>query len=134
MAKKEKIQKIGMCKFCSQTKYMQVTEDMTEEQINDQVSYECNCEAGKIWRAGIDEKKRIEAMLLEAKGISFALLNKDKPAIEDLVNDLCPKMEKLEIKKISICHEKTKITLKRTQSGITITRNDSYTEEGKAQK
>lgn len=133
MAKK-KIEKIGMCKFCNQTKYMQVDEETPDEEINDLVSYECNCEAGKIWRAGIDEKKRIESMLLEAKGISFALLNKDKPAIEDLVNDLCPQMEKLEIKKIAICHEKSKITIKRSSTGITISRNDSFTEEGKAQK
>lgn len=133
MAKK-KIEKIGMCKFCNQTKYMQVDEETPDDVINDQVSYECNCEAGKIWRAGIDEKKRIDAMLLEAKGISFALLNKDKPMIEDLVNGLCPEMEKLEIRKISICHEKSKITIKRSASGITITRNDTFTEEGKAQK
>lgn len=130
----KKIEKIGMCKFCQQTKYLQVTEGMTDEEINNQVSYECKCEEGKIWRAGIDEKKRIESMLKEAKGISFALLNKDKPALEDLVNQLCPEMEKLEIKKISICHEKSKITIRRSQSGITITRNDTFTDEGKALK
>lgn len=130
----KKIEKIGMCKFCQQTKYVQVTEEMTEEEINDLVSYECKCEEGKIWRAGIDEKKRIESMLKEAKGISFALLNKDKPALEDLVNQLCPEMEKLEIKKISISHEKSKITIRRRQSGITITRNDVFSEEGKAMK
>ena len=133
MAKK-KIEKIGMCRFCNQTKYMQVDEDTPEDEINDQVSYECKCEAGKIWRAGIDEKKRVESMLLEAKGISFALLNKDYPALEDLVNKLCPEMEKQEIKKITICHEKSKISIRRSQSGITITRNDTFTEEGKAQK
>lgn len=128
------IEKIGICKFCQQSKYIRVAEDMPDEEINDQVSYECSCEAGKIWRAGIDEKKRIEAMILEAKGISFALLDKDKPAIENLVNDLVPVMVKNEIKKISICHEKTKVTIRSTSQGVTITRNDTYSEEGRANK
>lgn len=128
------VQKMGMCKFCGQQKYIQIAEDAADETINDQVSYECSCEAGKIWRAGIDDKKREDAMLIEAQGVAFALFDKDKPQIEELINELVPKMRAKEIKKLVIVHEKTKIAIRSTRDGVTITRSDVNTEEGKANK
>lgn len=134
MAKKL-VEKTGMCKFCGQQKFMKVHEDMTDEALNDQVSFECRCEAGKIWRAGVEDAKRVEGMITEAKGISFALLNSEYPKIEELVNELVPKMVKLDIKKINIgISAQTKIEIRRTEGSIKIYRNDNLQEGGEARK
>ena len=134
MAKKL-VEKTGMCKFCGQTKFMKVPEEMTDEELNDQVSFECRCEAGKIWRAGVEDEKRVEGMITESKGISFALLNNDFPEIEELVNELVPKMVKLDLKKIEISiSTQTKVKIRRTDSSIKIYRTDNSTEGGEARK
>lgn len=134
MAKKL-VEKTGMCKFCGQQKFMKVPEDMTDEALNDEVSFVCRCEAGKIWRAGVEDEKRVEGMITEAKGISFALLNSEYPKIEELVNELVPKMVKLDIKKIDIgISTQTKIKIRRTEGSIKIFRNDNLQEGGEARK
>lgn len=134
MAKKL-VEKTGMCKFCGQQKFMKVPEDMTDEALNDEVSFECRCEAGKIWRAGVEDERRVEGMITEAKGISFALLNAEYPKIEELVNELVPKMVKLDIKKIDIgISTQTKIKIRRSDSAIKIYRSDNLVEGGEAHK
>ena len=95
---KKLIEKTGMCKFCGQQRFLKVPDTMTDEELNDEVSFQCRCEAGKIWRAGVEDKKRIQGMIEESKGIAFALLNAKNPEIEELVNELVPKMVKLDIK------------------------------------
>jgi len=129
------VEKTGMCKFCGQTKFMKVAEEMTDEELNDQVSFECRCEAGKIWRAGVEDEKRIKGMIEESKGISFALLNNDFPKVEELVNELVPKMVELDLKKIDIgISAQTKIKIRRSDSSIKIYRADNLTEGGEARK
>ena len=129
------VEKTGMCKFCGQTKFMKVPESMTDEQLNDEVSFECRCEAGKIWRAGVEDEKRIQGMIEESKGISFALLNAKNPQIEELVNELVPKMVKLDIKNIVMSiSSQTKIKIKRTENAIKIYRSDNLVEGGEARK
>ena len=129
------IDKTGMCKFCGQQKFVKVPEDMTDEKLNDQVSFECRCEAGKIWRAGVEDEKRVKDMITESRGISFALLNSEYPKIEELVNELVEKMVSLDIRKIDIgITTQTKIKIRRTDSSIKIYRTDNLQEGGEARK
>lgn len=132
---KKLIEKTGMCKFCGQTKFMKVPEEMTGEELNDQVSFECRCEAGKIWRAGVEDEKRLKGMIEELKGISFALLNATYPKVEELVNELVPKMVELDLKKIEISITgQTKIKIRRSTNAIKIFRTDNLMEGGEARK
>lgn len=132
---KKLIEKTGMCKFCGQTKFLKVPEEMTDEELNDQVSFECRCEAGKIWRAGVEDEKRVQGMITESKGIAFTLLNSEYPKIEELVNELVPKMVNLDIKKIDIgISAQTKIKIRRTDSSIKLYRTDNLQEGGEARK
>ena len=127
---KKLIEKTGMCKFCGQTKFLKVPEEMTDEELNDQVSFECRCEA-----AGVEDEKRVQGMITESKGIAFALLNSEYPKIEELVNELVSKMVSLDIKKIDIgISAQTKIKIRRTDSSIKIYRTDNLQEGGEARK
>lgn len=133
--KEKLVEKTGMCKFCGQTKFLKVHETMTDEELTDEISFQCHCEAGKIWRAGVEDEKRIKGMIEEAKGISFALLNAKNPEIESLVNDLVPQMVKLELKSIVIgVSAQTKIKIRRTENAIKIYRSDNLVEGGEARK
>ena len=135
MGKKKDVEKTGMCKFCGQQRFLMIPEDWTDEQLTDEVSYQCKCEAGKIWRAGVEDEKRIQGMIEESKGISFALLNAKNPEIEQLVNELVPKMVKLDIKSVVLClSAETKIKIKRSTNSIKIFRSDNRVEGGEAKK
>lgn len=135
MGKKKDVEKTGMCKFCGQQRFLMVPEDWTDEQLNDEVSYQCKCEAGKIWRAGVEDEKRIQGMIEESKGISFALLNAKNPEIEQLVNELVPQMVKFDIKSVVLClSAETKIKIKRSTNSIKIFRSDNRVEGGEAKK
>lgn len=135
MAKEKLVEKTGMCKFCGQQRFLKVPDTMTDEELNDEVSFQCRCEAGKIWRAGVEDKKRIQGMIEESKGIAFALLNAKNPEIEELVNELVPKMVKLDIKGLVISlSAQTKIKIKRTTNSIKIYRSDNLIEGGEAHK
>lgn len=135
MEKKKDVEKTGMCKFCGQQRFLMIPEDWTDEQLNDEVSYQCKCEAGKIWRAGVEDEKRIQGMIEESKGISFALLNAKNPEIEQLVNELVPKMVKLDIKSVVLClSAETIIKIKRSTNSIKIFRSDNRVEGGEAKK
>lgn len=135
MGKEKLVEKTGMCKFCGQQKFLKVPESMTDEELMDEISFQCHCEAGKIWRAGVEDEKRIKGMIEEAKGISFALLNAKNPEIEELVNELVPKMVSLDIKGIVLSiSSQTKIKIRRTDSAIKIYRSDNLVEGGEARK
>ena len=133
--KEKLVEKTGICKFCGQQKFQKVPETMTDEELEEKTTFECYCEAGKIWRAGVEDKKRIQGMIEESKGISFALLNAKNPEIEQLVNELVPRMVKLDIKSIVISiSAQTKIKIRRTDSAIKIYRSDNLVEGGEAHK
>lgn len=133
--KEKLVEKTGMCKFCGQQRFLKVPDTMTDEELNDEVSFQCRCEAGKIWRAGVEDERRIQGMIEESKGISFALLNAKNPEIEELVNELVPKMVKLDIKSLVISlSAQTKIKIKRTTNSIKIYRSDNLVEGGEAHK
>lgn len=74
-------------------------------------------------------------MIEESKGIAFALLNAKNPDIENLVNELVPKMVKFDIKSIVMSiSTQTKIKIKRTENAIKIYRSDNLVEGGEARK
>lgn len=133
--KEKLVEKTGMCKFCGQQRFLKVPETMTDEELNDEVSFQCRCEAGKIWRAGVEDERRIQGMIEESKGIAYALLNAKNPEIEELVNELVPKMVKLDIKSLVLSlSAQTKIKIKRTTNSIKIYRSDNLVEGGEAHK
>ena len=133
--KEKLVEKTGICKFCGQQKFQKVPETMTDEELEEKTTFECYCEAGKIWRAGVEDKKRIQEMIEESKGIAFALLNAKNPEIENLVNELVPKMVKFDIKSIVMSiSTQTKIKIKRTENAIKIYRSDNLVEGGEARK
>lgn len=135
MEKEKLVEMTGICKFCGQQKFVNVPESMTDEQLMDEISFQCHCEAGKIWRSGVEDEKRIQGMIEESKGIAFALLNAKNPEIENLVNELVPKMVKFDIKSIVMSiSTQTKIKIKRTENAIKIYRNDNLVEGGEAHK
>lgn len=135
MGKEKLVEKTGMCKFCGQQKFLKVPEDWTDEELTDEISFQCRCEPGKIWRAGVEDEKRIQGMIEESKGIAFALLNAKNPEIENLVNELVPKMVKFDIKSIVMSiSTQTKIKIKRTENAIKIYRSDNLVEGGEARK
>lgn len=65
---------IGYCKYCGNSRIVQKAEHMTEEEINNQASLECNCE-------GAREERDIQE-LIDAGRKSLKLVGKKSGAVE----------------------------------------------------
>lgn len=122
----------GVCKFCGQSKFFK--EELPEEELNEKATIQCNCKEGIHYRAEQEDKKRTKQMIEDAKSISFELLGNDYPNIQELVDDLVPKMIENTIDKISIAFEKIKVGIKYANDSIAITRTDTNKQSDKAVK
>lgn len=122
----------GVCKFCGQSKFFK--EQLPEEELNEKATMQCNYKEGIHYRAEQEDKKRTKQMIEDAKSISFELLGNDYPNVQELVDDLVPKMIENTIDKISIAFEKIKVGIKYANDSIAITRTDTNKQSDKAVK
>lgn len=122
----------GVCKFCGQSKFFK--EELPEEDLNEKATMQCNCKEGIRYRAEQEDKKRTKQMIEDAKSISFELLGNDYPNVQELIDDLVPKMIENTIDKISIAFEKIKVGIKYANDSIAITRTDTNKQSDKAVK
>lgn len=96
MAKKatETVKEItGVCRFCCQTRIIQGSADMTEEEITEKATLSCDCEAAETYRVRMQRlekaKKNIEELFGENAG-GFAQRSEIKNLMEcgvDVIND-----------------------------------------------
>ena len=61
------MQRSGECKFCHQHRLVEVGEEATQEEIDDAVTYICDCEKAQIEAALKDQKIYAEAIMTQKK-------------------------------------------------------------------
>lgn len=85
---------IGYCKYCGNSRIVQKAEHMTEEEINNQASLECNCE-------GAREERDVQE-LIDSGRKSLKLVGKKSGAVERALEPFVELIARKKIKKISV--------------------------------
>lgn len=105
----------GHCKYCEQFRTIQVPDDWTQEQINEEVTRKCNCEEAMAE----EETRRVAAY---ATGeIERFFEDRGMDAFESILKAAVEPIAKKNISKISINSDGYTATMKRTGSGVSIT-------------
>ena len=127
----ELIEKIAACRACGQTKWFKIPEDMSDEDLEEKATLECNCKAGIDYRAKAEEKKRIEDIITSTRGLNFELFNEEYPEVEKIFNDCLKPMTEGKFKSISIqIDAETKAKLKYRDKKFDVERTDTAKQGG----
>lgn len=122
----------GTCRFCMQTKLIEVPDDMSQEEIDEEVTMECRCKDGEAYR---DEQEKIEMIRqakLSAQGTTFELFHEEFPEIEEVLNYVMDDLTSGAYKKVTITTGgKTKASITFQKDTIVVVREDknTYTRE-----
>ena len=130
----DKIERTAVCRYCGQSKLMQVDAELTDEQLEEQVTLECSCKLGREYRARIEDEKKTEQMVRDTMAITYELLGEDLPELENLINDVIPKMVEKNIEKASFSVGKVRVSIKYSGDEIKISRTETNKCEDKASK
>lgn len=118
----------GVCRFCGQSKMIEVPERFTEEEVTEEVSRNCHCVDAKYYREKMEEEERIEASKLSAKGTTFELFHEEYPEVEELLNSSLDALVDKKIKKITVTtYGKSKATISFSKDTIKVLREDKST-------
>ena len=82
--------KSGVCRFCGQYKIIEVPGYSTQEEIDEEVTLECRCEAAKEYQEKKQKEELMEMVKISAQGTIYELVHEDKPEIEQLLNNCIP--------------------------------------------
>lgn len=129
-----KIERVAVCRYCGQSKLIQLDEDLTDEQLEEKVTLECNCKLGREYRAKIEDEKKTEQMVRDTMAITYELLGDDLPELENLINDVIPKMVEKNIEKATFSVGKVKVSIRYSGDEIKISRTETNKCEDKASK
>lgn len=86
---------IGYCKYCGNSRIIQATEGMSEEDINNQASYECDCDGAK-------EERDIQYLISTGEKSLKAIVGKRSKALEKTLMPFIELIARKKIKKISV--------------------------------
>lgn len=107
------IQKQGLCKYCKQYIALEVPENFTEDEVNEEASRKCNCEGARA-AMQIEEIQAVaEANLKE--------MFKDNPCLkpmEEQAISIVEPMSKYQIHKASLNFGQYTLTMKRKEQKI----------------
>ena len=94
--------KSGVCRFCGQHKIIEVPGYSTQEEIDEEVTLECRCEAAKEYQKKKQKEELMEMVKISAQGTIYELFNEDKPEIEQLLNNCIPLLVTKKAKKVTV--------------------------------
>ena len=129
-----KIERTAVCRYCGQSKLIQVDEELSEEELEEKVTLECNCKLGREYRARIEDEEKTEQMVRDTMSITYELLGDDLPELQDIVDDVIPKMVKKNIEKASFQVGRVRVAIKYSGDEIKISRTKTDKCEDKASK
>jgi len=94
--------KTGTCRFCGQSKIIEVPAGYTESEVNEEVTLECKCAEAKEYQAKKEEEETIEMSKTSAKGTTFELFHSDFPEVEATLNSVIDHLVSKKMKKVTI--------------------------------
>lgn len=98
----ELVEKTGVCRFCGQNKIVEVPDNFTEEEINEEASKECYCIDAKHYKESLELKAMVEQQKMSARGTTLELFHEEYPEIEELLNNAIDPLAAHKFKKVSI--------------------------------
>ncbi len=125
-------QKTGTCRFCGQTKIIEVPDSMPQNEVDEEATLECKCPDAKVYKEKKEKEEQIEMAKTSAKGTTFELFHEEFPEIEDVLNYAMDALTAKKFKKLSITTGgKTKATISFAKDTIKVEREDksTYTRE-----
>lgn len=120
--------KTGVCKFCGQSRIVEVFDSMTNEEVDEEATIGCRCRESKEYKAKKEKEEQIEMAKTSAKGTTFELFHDEFPQIEELLNIALDPLVEKKIKKMTITtHGKTKASISFSKGTIKVEREDKST-------
>lgn len=122
----------GICKFCGQHRIVDVPDNFTECEVNEEATLYCNCNDSKAYRERKEKEEQIEMAKTSAKGTTFELFHEEFPKIEDILNYSMDALTQKKFKKLTITTGgKTKASITFSKDTIKVEREDksTYTRE-----
>lgn len=124
----ELVEKTGVCRFCGQNKIVEVPDNFTDEEINEEASKECYCIDAKHYKESLELKAMVEQQKISAQGEIFKHFNNDYPLIEKIFNDaIDPIVNNEFIKMTIVTDDGVTAYIKKKKGGIKVGR--SYKDE-----
>lgn len=118
----------GICRFCGQTKLVEVPDSFTQEQIDEEATLMCKCFEAKQYKEKKEKEEQIEMAKTSAKGTTFELFHEEFPEIEEILNSVMDPLTKKKFKKLTIqTGGKTKATISFSKDTIKVEREDKST-------
>lgn len=125
-------QKTGICRFCGQTKLVEVPDDFTQEEVDEEIALTCRCPESKAYQEKKQKEEQIEMAKTSAKGTTFELFHEEFPEIEEILNSVMDALVAKKFKKLTITTGgKTKASITFAKDTIKVEREDksTYTRE-----
>ncbi len=122
----------GICRFCGQHRIVDVPDNFTEYEVNEEATLNCNCNDSKAYRERKEKEEQIEMAKTSAKGTTFELFHEEFPEIEDILNYSMDALTQKKFKKLTItAGGKTKASITFSKDTIKVEREDksTYTRE-----
>lgn len=94
--------KNGVCRFCGQNRMVEVPNDFTQEETDEEVTMICHCDGAKVYQEKKEKEEKTEEQKLSAMGTTFELFHEDFPEVEELMNSIIPLLVIGKMKKVNI--------------------------------
>lgn len=118
--------KIGFCRYCNNQRMVEVSDDATEEMVNQEATATCDCYRAKAEREKEYQKKACIANIDD-------MLGKKYPEIASLLKDSIDAIQASKIKKITVnTHFNQTIRLQKAKDGIKVELERKLKEESLA--
>ena len=124
--------KNGMCRFCGQNRIVEVPNNFTQEETDEEVTLVCPCEGAKAYREKKEKEEKTEEQKLSAMGTTFELFHEDFPEVEQLMNSIIPLLVTGKMKKVNIdtgTKTKASISIKDGTIKVERTKKNVYSRE-----
>lgn len=122
----EYVTKIGYCRFCNESRIVDVPEDTTQDLWNAEATEQCNC-----YKATEFRKKRAQKEVC-IENIN-AMLSESRPEIADILLNCIDALQENKIKKITInTYSSFAVRMYASKDGIKIEKEKKMKEESLA--
>ena len=120
----EMVEATGICRYCGQTKLVEVPDFFTPEDIQEEASTECYCQGAKDHKKAKELEAMIEQQKESARGTTYQLFHEEFPDIEKLLNSAIDPLAGHKFKKVTVSTDDGVTASIKWKDGIEVERVD----------
>lgn len=115
----------GQCRYCGQNRIVELFDNATDDQIDEEVALTCTCKAAREYQEKKDLEEKLQEAKISAKGTTFELFHEEFPDVEDILNAGIEAITEKRFKNLTIkINDRTKAVLKMSKENIVVQRED----------